>query len=86
MTDPRPTSSQSHSAPDDAEELSFEELMEALEGITEQLASGDLGIERAAELYEQAERLHSQARRRLEEVQSRIDRLHPMAGEGTADS
>ena len=85
MADARPTNSQSQ--PDsDVEEMSFEQLMEALESITEQLASGDLGIERAADLYEQAERLHTQARRRLEEVQSRIDRLHPTAGEGAADS
>lgn len=82
MTSPQPAKSPRAESDADAAEMSFEQLMEALEGITEQLASGDLGIERAAELYEQAERLHAQARERLEEVQSRIDRLHPAGGEG----
>ena len=59
----------------DLEALSFEELMERLEAITDQLASGDVGIERAAELYEEAEGLHAAARRRLDEVQARIARL-----------
>ncbi len=67
----------------DAGDLSFEELMEALEAITEQLASGDLGIERSADLYEEAERLHGLARQRLDQVQARISRL---AGEGQPPS
>lgn len=63
-----------------AEQATFEELMEALEALTDRLATGDLGIEQAAELYEQAEALHSRARRRLAEVSERIARLHPPTG------
>lgn len=57
----------------DPERMSFEELVGALEGLTDRLASGQIGIEEAAELYEQAERLHALARQRLEQVQARID-------------
>jgi len=35
--------------------------MEALEALTDRLATGDLGIEQAADLYEQAEAIHARA-------------------------
>lgn len=54
------------------EEWSFEELMDALEALTARLAQGDLGIEQAADLYEQAERLHALASERLAKVQERV--------------
>jgi exodeoxyribonuclease VII small subunit len=60
-------------------EATFEELMEALEALTDRLATGDLGIEQAADLYEQAEAIHARARRRLAEVSERIARLGPPA-------
>lgn len=53
----------------------FEELMSELEEVTERLASGDIGIEAAADLYERAERLHLLATARLAEVQERVARL-----------
>jgi exodeoxyribonuclease VII small subunit len=56
-------------------ERTFEELMEALEGITDKLAAGDLGIEAAADLYERAEQLHAQAVERLTTVRARVERL-----------
>jgi exodeoxyribonuclease VII small subunit len=59
----------------------FEELMAELEGITARMAAGDLGIEAAADLYEQAERLHTQARERLEQVRARVERMAPPGGE-----
>jgi len=58
-------------------QTTFEELMEALEALTDRLATGDLGIEQAADLYEQAEAIHARARRRLAEVSERIARLGP---------
>jgi exodeoxyribonuclease VII small subunit len=64
---------------DVGDDATFEELMEALEALTDRLATGDLGIEQAAELYEQAESLHARARLRLAEVQERIARLNPAA-------
>jgi exodeoxyribonuclease VII small subunit len=61
------------SEPDGAQ--TFEELMAELEAVTERLAAGDLGIEAAADLYEQAERLHARAADRLAQVQARVEAL-----------
>ena len=55
--------------------LTFEELLAALELVTGRLANGDLGIEAAADLYEQAELLHAAASERLAAVEARIERL-----------
>jgi exodeoxyribonuclease VII small subunit len=68
------------------EALSFEQLMAELDAATEQLRSGDLGIEAAVELYERAERLGELARARLEELQARVDRLASRAQAGEAQS
>ena len=57
----------------DWDKMTFEQLMTALEELTERMASGEIGIEEAADLYEQAERLHALATERLERVQARID-------------
>ena len=59
----------------DLDALSFEELVDRLEEITAQLADGGIGIERAADLYERAQRLHATAAARLEAVARRIDLL-----------
>ena len=53
----------------------FEELMAALEQVTERLAAGDLGIEAAVDLYEEAQRLHARATERLAQVQARVEAL-----------
>ncbi|MGH9123874.1 MAG: exodeoxyribonuclease VII small subunit [Acidimicrobiales bacterium] len=57
----------------DPDKMNFEELVGALEALTDRLASGQIGIEEAADLYERAEHLHGLARQRLERVQARID-------------
>lgn len=59
--------------------MSFEELVSELERLTDQMAAGDIGIERAAELYERAGRLHEAAAERLARVEERIERLSPSA-------
>lgn len=59
----------------DLDALSFEELVERLEALTAQLADGGIGIERAADLYERAQRLHAAAAARLDAVARRIDTL-----------
>jgi exodeoxyribonuclease VII small subunit len=60
------------------ESLPFEELVGALERVAARLAGGDLGIESAADLYEQAELLYGAAQERLAAVEARIERLsHP---------
>ena len=65
----------------DYEAMSYEELVEALERVTNRLASGDLGIEHAADLYEEAGRLHALATARLQKVQERIERLQDVTSE-----
>jgi exodeoxyribonuclease VII small subunit len=62
-----------------ADGRTFEQIVEELEAVAEQLAGGQIGIEEAAELYERAQRLHALARHRLEAVQARVDRLTPPA-------
>jgi exodeoxyribonuclease VII small subunit len=57
--------------------LTFEELVAALERVASRLAGGELGIEAAADLYEQAELLYAAAQERLAAVESRIERLGP---------
>lgn len=57
------------------EDLTFEQLVAALEALTERMAAGDIGIEEAADLYERAQHLHALAAERLARVQERIERL-----------
>lgn len=66
--------------------MTFEELVAELERMTERMASGQIGIEEAAELYERAGALHALASERLARVRDRIERLAPAgpAG-GTSD-
>ena len=59
----------------DLSTLTFEQLLEALEAITRRMASGDIGIEAVADLYEEAGRLHAEAGERLERVRRRLDML-----------
>lgn len=74
-----------HDAGDGAghDALSFEQLLERLEDLTAQLSSGEVGIERAADLYEEAGRVYAAARDRLAAVQERIDRLRAAAGDNS---
>jgi exodeoxyribonuclease VII small subunit len=57
------------------EAQTFEQLMGELEAVTEALATGELGIEAAVDLYARAERLHALASARLAQVQARVDAL-----------
>jgi exodeoxyribonuclease VII small subunit len=66
----------------DYEAKTFEELVAALEELTDRMASGQIGIEEAADLYEQAERLHGLAAERLARVQARIE---AQVARGTAE-
>ncbi len=78
MTEPLPDAvSTSH------ESMSYEQLVEALERLTQRMADGQTGIEEAAELYERAKHLEALARERLERVQRRIDALTDEEGDPT---
>lgn len=57
------------------DELTFEQLLASLEQLTERMATGNIGIEEAAALYERAGELHAAATARLAAVQARIDKL-----------
>ena len=63
---------------DSLSELTFEQLLAALEGLTERMAAGDVGIEEAASLYERAGELHAAASARLAAVQARIESLQTL--------
>jgi exodeoxyribonuclease VII small subunit len=64
---------------DDFGALTYEQLVERLERLTDQMAAGDIGIEEAAALYEQAGRLHAAATERLAAIEKRIQALEPEA-------
>ncbi len=67
-------------APGPLDSLTFEQILSVLESVTNRLANGELGIEAAADLYEQAEILHAAAEARLAAVNARLSRLR---SEGT---
>ncbi|MGH9127771.1 MAG: exodeoxyribonuclease VII small subunit [Acidimicrobiales bacterium] len=53
--------------------LRYEQLVELLEDLTRRMASGEVGIEEAARLYEQAGAVHRAARERLAAVSARLE-------------
>jgi len=57
---------------EDLSALTFEQLLERLEGITRRMAAGYIGIEAVTDLYEEAGRLHAEATERLERVRRRL--------------
>ncbi len=59
----------------DLEELRFEQLVALLESLTRRIAAGEVGIEEATALYEQAGLVHAAAERRLAEVTATLERL-----------
>ena len=56
-------------------EMTFEELVAELDDPARAMESADLGIERAAELYERAGALHAAAAERLSQVTARLAQL-----------
>jgi exodeoxyribonuclease VII small subunit len=57
------------------ESLTYEQLVEKLEDLTHRIASGDVGIEEASELYERAGEIYRLAAERLAQVRARIEKL-----------
>lgn len=60
--------------PDDEEER-FEERLARLEGIVEDLESGDLPLGEAFEAFEEGVELADELQEELEEVEARVDEL-----------
>jgi exodeoxyribonuclease VII small subunit len=73
------------SGTDDLDALTYEELVEKLEDLTRRMASGDVGIEEASELYERAGVIHRLAAERLAQVRARIERLDGAQGTDGTD-
>jgi len=68
--------------PDAADDpRTYEELLGDLEGLTERMATGGIGIEEATDLYEQAARLHALAAARLQSIEARVAALAAEPGE-----
>jgi exodeoxyribonuclease VII small subunit len=65
---------------DDLATLTYEELVDKLEDLTRRIASGQVGIEEASELYERAGVIHRLAAERLAQVRARIERLDSADG------
>ena len=56
-------------------ELSFEQGLERLEKIVQELEKGDLALERALELFEEGMKLSANCRKKLEEAENRVEIL-----------
>ena len=56
-------------------ELSFEQGLERLEKLVEELEKGDLALEHALELFEEGMKLSVACRRKLEEAENRVEIL-----------
>jgi len=73
----RPPSSGSDDAPggSDLAGLTYEQLVDELERLTDLMSSGEVGIEEAADLYDRAGRVYRAAAERLERVAARVSEL-----------
>jgi exodeoxyribonuclease VII small subunit len=56
-------------------EPSFEQGLERLEQIVQELEKGDLALERALELFEEGMKLSAACRKKLEEAENRVEVL-----------
>ena len=56
-------------------ELSFEQGLERLERIVQELEKGDLALERALDLFEEGMKLSASCRKKLEEAENRVEIL-----------
>ncbi len=61
--------------PQEQSELSFEALLDRLQGVVDRLEQGDTPLEEALATYEQGVRLSRLAARRLDEAERRIEVL-----------
>ncbi len=61
--------------PGDMEELSFEEALQRLEAIVQQLERGDVPLDKSITLYAEGDRLRAQCQKRLDAAQARIEQI-----------
>ncbi|MGQ9730934.1 MAG: exodeoxyribonuclease VII small subunit [Candidatus Zipacnadales bacterium] len=72
MTDQIPTG---ETSPPDGEELSFEEALERLEMIVEELEEGRMTLEESLARFEEGMRLRAVCLRRLQQAETRIEQV-----------
>jgi exodeoxyribonuclease VII small subunit len=65
--------------------MSFEQLVDTLDDLARRISSGEVGIEEAAHLYEQAGAVHAEASSRLEQVRAKVEGLIGPSGASAAD-
>lgn len=58
-----------------AEDAPFEDVMERLQGVVEQLEAGDLPLEESLAMFEEGVRLSRAGARRLDEAERRVEEL-----------
>ena len=61
--------------PAEMEELSFEEALQRLETIVQQLERGDVPLDKSITLYAEGDKLRAQCQKRLEAAQARIEQI-----------
>ena len=66
----------------DEEALSFEQILERLEGVVETLEQGDTPLEQALSAFERGVSLARQGSRRLDEAERRVELLLSAADDG----
>ncbi len=64
----------------DLQTLSFEEALEKLEAIVEEIDSDDVDLERAIKAYERGVQLRDHCERKLNEAQERISKIRVKDG------
>ena len=63
------------SDPGEMEELSFEDALQRLEAIVQQLERGDVPLDKSITLYAEGDKLRAQCQKRLEAAQARIEQI-----------
>ena len=59
----------------DSDKITFEEALEALEGVVQKLESGAVPLDDSISLYEEGQRLRKLCQARLDDAKVRIDRI-----------
>lgn len=65
----------SEAANDDIKAMSFEQALDALEKIVENLERGDVPLEQSIRIYERGEALRKHCEKKLAEAEARIEKL-----------
>ena len=64
--------SKSSKKPADVEKLSFEEALEEIETLIDQIEGGEIGLQQSLEAYERGAKLIARSRSLLEQVEQRV--------------